>query len=80
VTLPVTLMVCQTNPATGICMAAPACRVTTDIQPNATPTFAIFATGSGKIADAPGSNRVFLSFTDANGVLRGETSGAIRTQ
>jgi hypothetical protein len=78
--LPVTLTVCQTNPQSGACLAAPGSSVTTDIQPNATPTFGIFVTGSAAVADSPGVNRVFVTFTDANGVLRGETSVAVRTQ
>jgi streptogramin lyase len=79
-TLPVTLTVCQTNPTTGACLAAPAPSATTDIQPDATPTFGIFVTGSGTVADSPGVNRVFVTFTDSGGVLRGETSVAVRTQ
>jgi YVTN family beta-propeller protein len=78
--LPVTLMVCQTNPTSGACLAAPAPSATTDIQPNATPTFGIFVAGSAAVANLPGVNRVFVTFTDANGVLRGETSVAVRTQ
>jgi hypothetical protein len=78
--LPVTLMVCQTDPASGACMAAPSSTVSTDIQPNATPTFGIFATGSASIANKPGVNRVFVTFTDSGGTLRGETSVAVRTQ
>jgi hypothetical protein len=78
--LPVTLTVCQTNPQSGACLAAPACSVATDIQPNATPIFGIFVTGSAAVANSPGVNRVFVTFTDAGGVLRGETSVAVRTQ
>jgi hypothetical protein len=78
--LPVTLTICQTNPTSGACLAAPTPTVTTDIQPNATPTFGIFAKGSAAVADSPGVNRVFVTFTDAGGVLRGETSVAVRTQ
>jgi hypothetical protein len=37
--------------------------------------------GSGaSLADMPGVNRAFVLFTDAGGVLRGETSVAVRTQ
>jgi streptogramin lyase len=78
--LPVVLLVCETNPATGACLSAPAASVTTDIPPNATPTFGIFVTGNGSVADIAGVNRVFVTFTDAGGVLRGETSVAVRTQ
>jgi hypothetical protein len=78
--LPVIVTVCQTNPTSGACLAAPASSTTTDIQPNATPTFGIFVTGSAAVANLPGLNRVFVTFTDTNGVLRGETSVAVRTQ
>ena len=79
-TLPVTLSVCQTVPATGACMAPPAASVTTDIQPNTTPTFGIFATGSGTVPFDPANNRVFVQFADPSGNVRGETSVAVRTQ
>jgi YVTN family beta-propeller protein len=78
--LPVTLTICQTNPQSGACLATPTSSVATDIQPNATPTFGIFVTGSAAVANLPGVNRVFVTFTDGNGVLRGETSVAVRTQ
>jgi List-Bact-rpt repeat protein len=78
--LPVTLTVCQTNPATGACLTPLTPSVTTDIQPNATPTFGIFVTGSASVANSPGVNRVFVTLTDSGGTLRGETSVAVRTQ
>jgi hypothetical protein len=77
--LAVNVLICQTNPSTGACLAAPAASVTTDIQPTATPTFGIFVTGSAAVADMPAVNRIFATFTDASGVLRGETSVAVRT-
>jgi hypothetical protein len=79
-TLPVTLALCQTNPASGACLASPAINVTTTIAANATSTFGIFVTGSASVPDLPGVNRVFVQFTDPGGVLRGETSVAVRTQ
>ena len=78
--MPVSLRLCQTNPTTGACLATPASTVTTTIAANATPTFGIFVTGNATVADSPGANRVFVQFTDTNGVLRGETSVAVRTQ
>jgi hypothetical protein len=78
--LPVTLLICQTDPTSGACLAAPSASVATDIPPNATPTFGIFVTGSSAVADMPGVNRIFVTFTDSGGVLRGETSVAVRTQ
>jgi hypothetical protein len=70
-TLPVTLTVCQTNPTSGACLPAPTPSVTTDIQSSVTPTFGVFVTSSGTVADMPGTDRVFVTFTDGNGVLRG---------
>jgi hypothetical protein len=78
--LPVTLLICQTDPTSGTCLAAPSASVATDILPNATPTFGIFVTGSSAVADMPGVNRIFVTFTDAGGTLRGETSVAVRMQ
>jgi hypothetical protein len=78
--LPVKVAICQTNPATGICMANPAPNVTTTIGANATPTFGIFVTGTASIPDAPAANRVFVRFTGADGILHGDTSIAVRTQ
>jgi hypothetical protein len=78
--LPVTLTLCQTADTGVICLAPPAATVTADIQPNAIPAFGVFVAGSGFVADMPAVNRVFVTFTDGNGVLRGETSVAVRTQ
>jgi virginiamycin B lyase len=78
--LPVMLLVCQTDPTTGNCFATPQVNVTTTIAANATPTFGIFVAGSAAVPDSPGANRVFVTFTDAGGMLRGETSVAVRTQ
>jgi hypothetical protein len=80
VNLTVTLTLCETNPSSGACLATPTPTVTTSIAATAAPTFGIFVTGSGTVADSPGTNRVFVAFTDSGGVLRGETSVAVRTQ
>jgi hypothetical protein len=78
--LPVVLTICQTDPTSGNCLASPAANVTTTIAASATPTFGIFVTGSAPVADMPGVNRIFVTFTDSAGTLRGETSVAVRTQ
>jgi FtsP/CotA-like multicopper oxidase with cupredoxin domain len=78
--LPVNLAVCQTDPNSGACLASPAVNIVTTIAANATPSFGVFVTGSGAVSDSPGVNRVFVRFTDTGGVLRGETSIAVRTQ
>jgi hypothetical protein len=79
-TLPVTLTICQTNPLTGACLSPAAANATATIAANATPTFSIFAQGSGTIAFAPGTSRIFVRFKDSGGVTRGSTSVAVRTQ
>lgn len=78
--LPVALSLCQTDSATGQCLAPPADRVTTRIDQGATPTFGVFVTGGGSIAFDPATNRLFVRFTDASGVIRGATSVAVRTR
>jgi hypothetical protein len=80
VSLPVSVTVCQTDPATGTFLDSPSASVTAAIAANATPTFSVFVTGHGSVADLPGVNRIFVSFTDSQGVLRGETSIAVRTR
>ena len=78
--LPVSLSLCQTNPANGECMSAIAPSVATQIDANATPTFGIFVRGSGTIPFDPAGNRVFVRFKDSSGLTRGSTSVAVRTQ
>ena len=43
--LPVTLSICQTNPATSVCLAAAGSSMTTQVNGGETPTFAIFVKG-----------------------------------
>lgn len=79
-TLPVAFALCQTNPATGVCLQPARSGVTTAIASNATPTFGIFATASGTIPFAPATSRAFVRFVDSTGATRGLTSVAIKTQ
>jgi disulfide bond formation protein DsbB len=76
--LPVTLLVCQTNPGTGICLAPPAASVALTMAPGATPTFSVFAFGHGVIDFDPANNRVIVRFTEG-ATERGATTVAIRT-
>jgi hypothetical protein len=78
--LPLTLNICQTNPASGQCLQTPAPTVTVTIAANATPTFSIFATASGAIPLDPANSRIFVTFSDTGGAVRGETSVAVQTQ
>jgi hypothetical protein len=38
------------------------------------------ARAKAAVADMPGANRIFVTFTDSSSTLRGETSVAVRTQ
>jgi hypothetical protein len=80
VTLPLTITLCQTNPATSQCMAAPSTGVNATINANATPTFGIFGAATGAIPFDPVNNRIFVQFSDSTGAVRGETSVAVETQ
>ena len=78
--IPVNIFICQTNPGTGACLAAPGTSVTTTINANATPTFGIFVQGNGNVPFDPAGNRIFVRFKDGGNVTRGSTSVAVRTQ
>jgi hypothetical protein len=75
------LTICQTNPATGVCLgpAGPSYGPVS-VAANATPTFSIFATATGTIPFAPAATRIYVRFKDAGGAVRGATSVAVRTQ
>jgi hypothetical protein len=77
--LPLTATICQTNPATSACLAAPTASFTASIAANATPTFSVFATASGAVPLAPGTARIFVRFTDSGGATHGSTSVAVQT-
>ena len=79
-TLPVNISLCQSNPGTGQCISAIGPSVTTQINTNATPTFAIFVQGTGNVPFDPATNRIFVRFKDTGGATRGSTSVAVRTQ
>jgi hypothetical protein len=77
--LPVTILLCQTNPATAQCITTIGPSVSTTINGGATPTFAVFVTGHGNVPFDPANNRIFVRFKDGNGITRGSTSEAVRT-
>jgi hypothetical protein len=79
-TLPLRISLCQTDPMSGQCISSIGPSVTTTIETNATPTFAIFATASGAVPFLPQTNRIFVEFSDANEVVRGSASVAVETQ
>lgn len=80
VTLPVTITLCETDPSTGACTSAVGPSVSTTINANSTPTFGIFVSGNGTVPFSPAVNRIFVRLKDQNGMTRGSTSVAARTQ
>jgi len=78
--LPVSLAVCQTDPETGACLTPPSPTVTSMVDRQATPTFGVFVGGAGMVPFDPQANRVFVRFKSADGVPRGSTSVAVRTE
>ena len=79
-TLPLTISICQTDPSTGVCMQTSSATVTTAIGSNATPTFGFFVNASSAVAFDPANNRIFVTFTDRTGAVRGKTSVAVAMQ
>ena len=77
--LPLNIFLCQTNPTTGQCISALGPTVTTQINANTTPTFALFVVGTGTVPFDPANNRVFVRFRDTGNDTRGSTSVAVRT-
>jgi hypothetical protein len=78
--IPVGITLCQTNPQSGQCLAAPSASVTTQINSNDTPTFGVFVMALDTVNFDPTDNRVFVSFFDSAGTQRGGTSVAVETQ
>lgn len=78
--LPVSLSLCRTDPGTGQCLSERATSVTTQVNQGETPTFAVFVQGVDAVAFDPAAHRVFVRFEDADDVVRGMTSVAVRTQ
>ena len=78
--LAVTLSICETNPGDGTCLQPPSAEVVTAIANGETPTFAVFASGTGvEIPLDAANNRISVDFTDSGDANRGGSSVAIRT-
>jgi len=77
--LPVTILICETDPGTGRRLAHPSGTVTTSIEANQTKTFSVLVTGGGPVPFNPARNRIFVRFKDQEGARRGTTSVAVCT-
>jgi hypothetical protein len=77
--LPVEVTLCQTNPSTGQCLAAPGPTVTVaPFAAGATPTFSVFVTADAVIASSP-NNEVVVLFTNSSGSTLGTASVLVDT-
>lgn len=84
--LPITATLCQTNPATGVCLAAPSAFVEAQAPSGSILTFSVFVTASGDVPFDPAINRIFVRFNDPifspgipDAELHGSASVAVRT-
>jgi hypothetical protein len=74
------LSICQTNPATGACLATPTPSVTVAVNNGQTVTFSVFVTAqAGKTLQTnPGFSRIFLVATQGTSAV-GQSSQAVKT-
>jgi DNA-binding beta-propeller fold protein YncE len=79
VALPLEAALCQTNPATGRCLAAPATTVPIKLGAEQAATFSVFVSATGAIPFDPTGARLFVRFFDGDGVSHGSTSVAVTT-
>jgi hypothetical protein len=75
--LPVTITLCETNPATSICLAAPTPALQTQVAAGGTPTFGVFVSAADPIAFDPANHRVQVHLEGGGG--GGGTSVAVCT-
>jgi DNA-binding beta-propeller fold protein YncE len=78
--LPVSVAMCQTNPANGQCLSAPATTVPVTIAAGATGTFSVFVSASAAIPFDPAGSRIFIRFLDGNNIEHGASSVAVTTE
>jgi hypothetical protein len=78
--LPVSLSLCPTVAQTAQCATPPSTAVALDLGANATATLSVFVVANGPLPFDPANNRVFVSFKDGGGVVRGATSVCVRSQ
>ena len=77
--LPVQVTLCQTNPSSGQCLAAPGPTVTVAPFANgASPVFSVFVTATAAIASNP-SNQIDVLFTSPGGTILGSASVLVVT-
>jgi len=80
--LPVTLLICETVPATGACLAPPQATTVTELGAGAASTFSVFVLLNEpgiQLPFDPANTRAFVRFRNLFDEVRGSTSVALRT-
>ncbi len=77
---PVAVSICETNPSTGACLAAPSSTVTRTVANGNNATWSAFFSATGAVPLDVANTRVAFEFVDGGGVVRGSTSVALTTQ
>jgi hypothetical protein len=80
VSIPVTAIVCETDPATSRCLSAAGPSVTLQVERGTFHTFGVFVSAIERVAFLPERNRIFVRFKDESGAVRGATSVAVRAE
>lgn len=76
-----TALICQTDTATGACMAAPAPSVSFNAAQGGADSFGVFVAAAGNRVDFdPAVTRVRVRFEDSGAIVRGATGVAYETQ
>jgi DNA-binding beta-propeller fold protein YncE len=77
--LPLEAGLCQTNPTTGQCLAAPSTSLPVTFAAGATATFSVFVKATAPVPFDPAGSRIFMRFFDSDGIGHGSTSVAVTT-
>ncbi len=80
--LPLSVTLCRTDPATGACVtpASPRPSTTSTIAKDEIATYAVFVQATGPVTFDPANNRLFLRLRTPDGTTRGATSVAVKPQ
>ena len=69
--LPMSVLLCPTDPMTGQCLQALASSLPVTIAAGATPTFSALVSATAPVAFAPATARIFVRFIDGSGQSHG---------
>jgi hypothetical protein len=75
---PLSTLLCETDSATGACLANPLASIQSSIANNGVSTYAVFALRDGDLPFDPVNNRIRLRFTGDGALINGEAGVAAR--